>query len=361
MTDLRVILVGLGARSRVWRRVLANDPSSRIVGVVDTDAANLAAALAELPDAVGGRALEEVAERVDADAVILITPPGGREAQIAAACAARLAILAEKPLADTFAAAQAHTARAAAAGVPLSVGLNFRYMPVTRALKALFADDRLGQPEIGRFLYERWRDGRQARLNKYPLTMDQPMLWEQSIHHFDLMRFVYGREPVAIAARTWNPSWSMYAGDANVAALISFEGGLEVTYQGTWAANWDHLGFDWRSDCPGGIAVQRDMFGDLAYARRDDKTLTQVDLPHFETWIDDAAGLWAEFAAHLRGAGPLPCPATDHLNSLRMVEACIRAAATGQTITLNAPTVAAEPSGAALDTSNSSPTERMTQ
>lgn len=347
MTDLRVILVGLGARARVWRRVLGDDPASRIVGLVDSNPVHLAAAMADLPDAVGGATLEDVATRVSADAVILITPPGGREAQIAAACAAGLAILAEKPLADTFAAAKAHAAMAELAGVPLCVGLNFRYMPVTRALKALFADDQLGPPEIGRFLYERWRDGRQARLNKYPLTMDQPMLWEQSIHHFDLMRYVYGREPVAIAARTFNPSWSMYAGDANVSALITFEGGLEVTYQGTWAANWDHLGFDWRSDCRDGIAVQRDMFGDLAFARRDDKALTPVDLPPFETWIDDAAGLWAEFAAHLRGAGPLPCPADDHLNSLRMVEACIRAAATGQTITLNVQTVAAEPVGAA--------------
>ncbi|MFN4128691.1 MAG: Gfo/Idh/MocA family protein [Paracoccaceae bacterium] len=347
MTRLRIILVGLGARSRVWRRVLADDAGTCIVGLVDPDRANLAAARADLPEALGGATLADVAARVDADAVILITPPGGREAQIAAACAAGLAILAEKPLADTVAAAKAHTAMAAVAGVPLCVGLNFRYMPVTRALKALFSDDRLGPPEFGRFLYERWRDGQQARLNKYPLTMDQPMLWEQSIHHFDLMRHVYGREPVAIAARTWNPSWSMYEGDANVAALIAFEGGLEVTYQGTWAANWDHLGFDWRSDCRHGIAVQRDMFGDLVFARRDDKALTPVDLPPFETWIDDAAALWAEFAAHLRGAGALPCPADDHLNSLRMVEACIRAAATGQTITLNVPNVAAEPVGAA--------------
>ncbi|HMO71038.1 MAG TPA: hypothetical protein PKC84_05245, partial [Paracoccaceae bacterium] len=234
------------------------------------------------------------------------------------------------------------------AGVPLSVGLNFRYLPVTRALRALMADDVLGPAESGRFLYERWRDGRQPRLNKYPLTMDQPMLWEQSIHHFDLMRHVYGREPVLIAARTWNPSWSMYAGDANVSALITFEGGLEVTYQGTWAGNWDCLGFDWRSDCRDGIAVQRDMFGDLSYARRHDRGLTEVPLPPYETWIDDAAALWAEFAAHLRGLGPLPCPGTDHLNSLRMVEACIRAAKTGQTTNPNVPIAAAEPVGASL-------------
>jgi predicted dehydrogenase len=349
MTALRVIVVGLGARSRVWRRVLGDDPGARIVGLVDQNRAAVDAALADLPGAIGGATLADVAARVQADAVILITPPAGRDDQIAAACAARLAILAEKPLADSVAAAQAHVAAAARAGVPLTVGLNFRYMPVTRALRALMADDALGPAEFGRFIYERWRDGTQARLNKYPLTMDQPMLWEQSIHHFDLMRHVYGREPVAISARTWNPSWSMYAGDANVSALITFEGGLEVTYQGTWAGNWDRLGFDWRSDCRDGIAVQRDMFGDLCFAHRHDADLTPVPLPAFETWIDDAAALWAEFAAHLRGQGPLPCSGTDHLKSLRMVEACIRAAKTAQTINPNVPIAAAEPVGASLN------------
>jgi predicted dehydrogenase len=170
------------------------------------------------------------------------------------------------------------------------------------------------------------------RMNKYPLTMPQPMLWEQSIHHFDLMRFVYGAEPVGIAARTFNPPWSMYRGDANVAALITFDNGIEVTYQGTWAGNWDHLGFDWRTDCAQGIAVQADMFGALSYALRDDRTITPVPLPRHEIWIDDAAALLADFTAHLLDDAPLHCSGADHLQSLRMVEACIIASATGQTI-----------------------------
>lgn len=357
MSPIRVILVGLGARSRVWRRVLGDDPTTRIVGLVDRNPDALTVAQSSYPDALVGTTLDEVAARVDADAVILVTPPAGRGEQIASACAARLAILCEKPLADSVDEAEAHVAAANRAGVPLTVGLNFRYLPVTRALRALMADNMLGPAEFGRFLYERWRDGRQPHLNRYPLTMQQPMLWEQSIHHFDLMRHVYGREPVAVAARTWNPSWSMYAGDANVSALLTFEGGLEVTYQGTWAGNWDRLGFDWRSDCRDGIVLQRDMFGDLCFARRDDRDLTPVILPAFETWIDDAAALWAEFAAHLRGTGPLPCTGSDHMKSLRMVEACILAAETSQTIALNAPIAAAEPVGATLS-ETLTPTER---
>ncbi|MSO52125.1 MAG: oxidoreductase [Acidobacterium sp.] len=332
MSVVRVILVGLGARARIWRRVVAARPDCRIVGLVDQRVDAVMAAVAETAGAVGGATLAEVTARVAADAVILSTPPGGRDDQIAAACAAGLAILAEKPLADSVEAAEAHVATAARAGVSLAVGLNFRYLAVTRALKALLTPEQMGRPEFAHFTYERWRDGRLPHLNKYPLTMDHPMLWEQSIHHFDLMRFVYDAEPTTISARTFNPSWSMYRGDANVSALIIFTGGLEVTYQGTWAGNWQPMTFNWRTETPHGVVIQADMFGALGYARRDDAALTPVTLPAVEPWVDDAAALFDDFAAHVRDGAPLPCPGTDHVRSLRMVAACIESSMTGRAV-----------------------------
>ena len=116
----------------------------------------------------------------------------------------------------------------------------------------------------------------------------------------------------------------MYEGDANVGALITFTGGLEVTYQGTWAGNWQKMGFEWRTECRQGIALQEEMFGALSYAIRDDLELTPVPLPESEPWVDDARALLADFVSHFREGIPLPCPGADHLNSLRMVEACIR-------------------------------------
>lgn len=335
MTELRFVVVGLGARSRIWRRVLAEHPDCRVVGLVDTDAERLATARAESPGAVAAATLDRVTSEVEADVALLCTPPSGRRDQIAGACSAGLAILAEKPLADSVSEAEAFVAATADAGVALAVGLNFRYLAVTRALKELFAQERLGPPEFGRFTYERWRDGRLPRLNRYPLTMSQPMLWEQSIHHFDLMRYVYDAEPVRISARTFNPSWSMYDDDANVSALISFAGGIEVSYHGTWAGNWRRMGFEWRTECRDGVAVQGDMFGRLGWARRDDAELTPVDLPDEEPWVDDARALLADFVAHLRDGAPLPCPGDDHLNSLRMVEACVRASSGEGTVDLH--------------------------
>lgn len=332
MSPLRIIIVGLGARAQYWMRVINANSDCRIVGLIDPIEANRERALAQCPGAVAASDLDLVG-KLSADAILLCTPPQGREAQMEAACKAKLAILAEKPLADSVEVAQRYVEMAEAADVPLMVGLNFRYLPVTQATLKVFSEE-VGPPEFSRFTYERWRDGHQPHFNKYPLSMVQPMLWEQSIHHFDLMRYVYKAEPTQIYARTFNPSWSMYADDANVSALITFENGLVVTYQGTWQANWKVPGFEWRHECANGVVLQKDQFGDLGYARRVDGSLTAIDLPPYQQWIDDAVALLAAFVAALKGNQPLECTGRDHLHSLRMVQACILSSQIDQAINL---------------------------
>ncbi|MDX2138777.1 MAG: Gfo/Idh/MocA family oxidoreductase, partial [Chloroflexota bacterium] len=214
MNPLRIVLGGLGVRGRHWADVITRSPRCEIVAYADPNpaaCARMATQFGERPAFASVEAALAAMEGVDA--VVLANPPIGRQAQVEAAVARKLPLLIEKPLALDVAEAEQLVATAERANVPLMVGLNFRYLGVTKAAIQLFADGTVGQPAFARFTYERYRDGNRPDLNKYPLTMDQPMLWEQSIHHFDLLRYVYGQEPVAVEARTWNPPWSMYASD----------------------------------------------------------------------------------------------------------------------------------------------------
>jgi predicted dehydrogenase len=342
---LRLVLAGLGARGRYWRTVIEREPRAIAVGFVDPSPA-ARAAFADLEPGVPAFAdLAEAVAAVGPDALVLATPPDTRDAHLDLACAQRLPLLVEKPLALDLATATRYVEQAERAGVPLMVGLNFRYLDVTRQTVRLLAEGAVGRAEFARFTYERWRDGHRPGINRYPLTMVHPMLWEQSIHHFDLLRFVYGAEPVSIYARTFNPSWSMYDDDANVSALFAFDGGLTVNYQGTWQSSHVTPTFEWRSECSGGVIVQRDQFGDLAYARRADPDLTPVALAPHETWVTDTSGVLAAFVAHLIDHRPLECSGRDHLRSLAMVEACVRSSAEGVVVT---PAVVGPPIGVGM-------------
>ena len=327
---LKVLLAGLGVRGRHWAEVIKRSERAGLAAFADPSPEALARAVAEFgerPTFASVAAALAALDRVDA--LVLANPPMGREGIVRRACARRLPMLIEKPLALNLGEAATLVRIAEAAGLSLMVGLNFRYLAVTQALLRLLAESAVGQPEFARFTYERWRDGRRPDLNDYPLVMDHPMLWEQSIHHFDLMRFVYGQEPEYIQCQTWNPSWSMYAGDSNVAALIEFEGGLRVNYQGTWQGSWAAPGFEWRTDCADGIITQRDEFGALYYARRDEAELTPVPLPTHERWISETTALFAAFVEHIVDGAALQCSGRDHLMSLAMLEACIQSSASG--------------------------------
>lgn len=332
---LRVILAGLGVRGKYWAEVITESSDAVIAAYVDPNPAARQRAIETFGDRPAFETVEDAIRGTpEAGALVLANPPIGREAQVRAACAARLPMLIEKPLALSVTEAAQLVAIAEDAGIPLMVGLNFRYLPVTIETRRLLASGQIGVPAFGRFTYERYRDGNRPDLNKYPLTMDQPMLWEQSIHHFDLLRYVYGSEPVAVQARTWNPPWSMYESDANVAALFTFENGMVVNYQGTWQSAWSEPQFEWRTDCTGGIIRQFDQFGALNFGTRFQKDLTPVPLPQHRIWVSETKGLFEAFCdAVLRGQ-PLQCSGRDHLQSLAMVEACAISSRAGSTIAI---------------------------
>jgi len=308
--------------------------------VVDTDPGRIAAFDAHQPGVPSYPGLEAALAGTKSDggpdAVLLVTPPVGRLEQARAIFAAGLPLLAEKPLAVDLAEAGAIVRLAEAHGLPLTIGLNFRYLAITQAIRDLVARREFGYPGFGQFTYQRNRDGRQPRLNKYPLTMRHPMMLEQSIHHLDLIRFAYGREVAAVACRTWNPPWSMYAHDANVSCLLTLADGMAVDYLGTWAGGWNELKFQWRTDCADGVIVQQELFSDLATARTGDAALTAVALPECRAFVDDTRALLDAFIAAVRQRTAPPCDGRDHLRTLALCFAAIESAATGSRIALDA-------------------------
>lgn len=349
---IRFIQAGVGVRGAHWARVMRKDPRVTVVAYVDVrlEVAHQKAVEWGHPETPCFADLGEALKIVECDAVLLVTPPEGHFAQTMLAFEHGRHVLCEKPLVEELAEAIELVRQAENRGLHLMVGMNFRYLPVSQAIHQFIRERRFGPPGYGHFVYLRHRDGRRPDLNDYPLTMLQPMLLEQSIHHLDLLRYCYGVEVETLTADTWRPGWSTYADDCCVSVLLQFAGGLRVNYLGTWTSGWNKFHFQWRTDCSGGAIIQQAQFGDLhmvefqPHLAKDGKLfkgtdeaepLQPVPLASSEDFIDDTRGLLAEFVEALVNGSPVETSGKDHLKTLSLVLACIEAAETRQWIRMH--------------------------
>ena len=346
---IRIAQVGVGVRGKQWARVIREEPNAAVVAYVDLRFPALKQEMAEFGEAVP--CFNDLAQALDEtkpDAVLLATPPEGHREQAMMAFERGMHALVEKPLTEDLAEAIHLVREAERRNLQLMVGMNFRYLPTHQAIRRTISGGQLGQPSFAQFSYLRHRDGRRADLNKYCLTQKQPMLMEQSIHHLDLMRYCYGREVEWVQADTWNPPWSTYQDDSNVSVLLCFEGGLRVNYLGTWTAAWNKFDFRWRTDCSGGVLIQKAQFDDLYMARfspelalsggrfkAEAEPLEPVRLKPAEYFIDDTRGLLAEFVEALGASKPVETSGEDHLKTLALILACIESGKTGQRVQMS--------------------------
>jgi predicted dehydrogenase len=333
---VRTALVGLGARGKVWARLVADERLAQLAGCVDVDASNLrwAQGRFRVPDEACFSALRPALAALKPDLVILATPPIDRYRQALDVFESGAHLLCEKPLALDLGEAVRIVEMAEQAHRGLAVGVNFRYQHAVTRARLILAAGEIGAPNFARYIYWRNRDGMLPRLNKYPLTMRQPMLYEQTIHHVDALRFVYGAEVERVWCRCHNPRWSMYRDDATVVAALEMTGDLLVNYAGTWAAQTKMTQFLWRTDCDGGALFQHEMFSDLRIARgKDAEAAERIPLPDQEPLVDDARLLLTHVLEQLLDGGTAPEPSGgDHLRTLAVIAACERSHRTGRRI-----------------------------
>ena len=338
---IRILLVGAGVRGAMWARVIAEAPGATLAGIVDRDEARASRARDDhAPGALVARDFDAALARSggSADAMVIATPPAAHHALVSRALAHRLHVLCEKPLSEDLDEVTDLIARAKAARRHLLVGMNFRYLPSSQRIRRYACTGELGAPSYAHFTYHRQRDGNRDDLNDYVMSMAHPMLLEQSIHHFDLLRYCHGSEVASLVCDTWRPSWSTYEGDCCVSVLFRFENGVRANYLGTWTAAWNRMDFRWRSDFERGTLIQREQFEDLVRVdfdrglglrgpnfKGDGEAETPVvePLTSCTPFVDDTRALLSEFLRAVRGEAEPVTTAGDHLETLLVVQACI--------------------------------------
>lgn len=330
---LRLIQVGAGGMGRAWLASIGANPDVELVGVVDLDTAvaESAAAAAGFGGVPIATSVPELLDAgVAAGAVVNVTVPRAHHRVNTTALAAGLPVLCEKPLADSVAECLSMVAAAELSGQLLMVSQSRRYWRAVSALRRQLS-------ALGPVATASCQFSKAPHFNGFRAEMAYPLLVDMAIHHFDLARHLIRREPTAVFCRSYNPSWSWYAGDAAASVIFEFGDAATFTYAGSWCTpgletSWNGA---WRFGAARGSVV---WDGDNPpQAETDEGATVPGDLPDVPEQI---AGSLAEFVAAVRSraVGEQVIPNGEvHTNvlSVAMVEAAVRSAETGQRVAIS--------------------------
>jgi predicted dehydrogenase len=251
---IKVIQLGIGGMGDLWLNVVRRCADVEYAGFVEVsdEIARQQIAKYDLDPALIFPSLEEALAKVSADAVINVTPPQFHLQTCSAALEAGLPVLCEKPLAHTRADAHALADKAASTGVLLMVAQNYRYSAVAAAVKSALESGELGA--VSGVAVEFYKAPRLIGFREF---MAHPLLIDMAIHHFDMLRYFLGADPVRVYAQTWNPPWSWYKGDACAIVTAVFASGAHVSYTGSWCAQGRETPWNahWRFECERGILL----------------------------------------------------------------------------------------------------------
>ena len=338
---MKVIQLGIGGMGNTWLNAVQRSDEVAYAGFVEIndDIARAQAAAYNLDPAIIFKSLPEALQTLDADAVIDVTPPQFHKANSTLALEAGLPVLSEKPLAGTLADARAIVAKVQETGVLHLVAQNYRYRPLTQTVKSLLDSGELGP--VGS-VSAKYFNG--PHFGGFREQMPHPLIIDMSIHHFDMMRYFLASNVAEISARSWNPPWSWYNGDASAAATMRFDNGVYASYSASWCSqalptSWNA---DWRFDCEKGVmlvendvvALQNllrvaDRRGALANVHGDRRL---VPLQEMEREGQDF--LLHEFFEAVTQGKPVATPAQDNIRTVEFVFGVVQACDSGETVTL---------------------------
>jgi predicted dehydrogenase len=343
---MRILQVGMGSWGRYWlRRMVPQVPEAEVVGCVDVDPEALALTREQVEVPTADRfftSLPAALSATEPDAVLVTTTLAHHVPVARAALESGRHVLVEKPFAPSVAEARELVDLAEARGLVLMVSQNYRYFPAARGAAGLVAQGGLGD------LYEVEIDFRhrstvvEAEGRRGHRELAQPLLMDMSIHHFDLLRLVTGREPERIDCHAWNSPWSGFDGPPSAVATILFPG-VVVSYRGSWvnrgedtpwAGEWrmtfEHAEVSWTSrDLRGSTA------GEQVLVRPQSGKPYASALPAVR--LLDQAGSLAEFVDAVRTGREPESSGRANLGSLALALAAVESSERGAPVDLDRP------------------------
>ena len=240
---MRIGLIGCGGISRAHRTAMAKIDDAEFIAFCDIEVDRAEAARAAEGRGQTYSSVEAMLAAESLDGVVICTRPTARTELIAAAGAAGLPILCEKPPA-----AELETARRTEAAIrqhdaTVSIGFLFRYLAVVDRLREVIAERPVAYVR-SRYLAQLVTDAA-IEGGLWYLLKEQSggMIVDQGIHNLDLIRFLFGdvQEVLALGGfRSFERSARNTAEDTAVIQFVT-DSGVYASHVHCWGTSrWDN-------------------------------------------------------------------------------------------------------------------------
>lgn len=241
MAQHKALMLGLGFWGQRWMQALTASDKCDVAGISgDKDGIEMTSAKFGISKHNGYESYGDAIEKTNADIAIIALPTRFHADAARLALSKGMNVISEKPLSiDIDIATEIVEVKKKYPVLKAMVSQNYRWRPHNQTMKNAILEGMIG--DIGSIHVE----FRQPEcLIGYREFLEQPLLQDMSIHHFDLIRFFTSKSCEEILASSYRPSWSIYEGMPSTEAIIHMQDNVVVNYNSTWAArgritSWD--------------------------------------------------------------------------------------------------------------------------
>lgn len=323
MSKLRVGLAGAGMVSRHHLIAWARCDAAEVVALADPDQQQRGARAGEFAVPASYATAEDMIAAAQIDALDIAAPMQVHGELVELAARHSIPVLCQKPLAPTLAQAR-QVAGAADGRIRLMVHENWRFRPHYRQIASWLSEGHIGEAAAFRLevlsssLIDQPDSASPPGLLRQPFlaAMDRLMVLELLVHHFDVLRFLFGSLEVSSAALS---RLSPHVIGEDTASIALKAGRLQGTVFASMAA----------AGHPPQSRDSLEIVGSQGCIRlRGDELILDAS-HHDQRRIDHAAdyqasydGAIAHFVRCLAENLPFETSPSEHLAALEAVERC---------------------------------------
>ncbi|MCZ0857289.1 Gfo/Idh/MocA family oxidoreductase [Actinomyces israelii] len=319
-------LLGAGFIGRVHAGNLAAQPGVDFARVFDVDASR-AVALAEAHGVEAGDDLDEIFGDPAIDAVVVASSTNTHADLLKRAAAAGKAVFCEKPIDLSLDVARDAAAAVEAAGIPVMMDFNRRWDPAYAAVHDAVRAGEVGEVE----LVSMTTRGPSLPPVSY-LKVSGGQMRDQTVHFFDLLRWITGLEPVEVhvtGAALVDPAVAQ-VGDVDTSiAVLRMTNGALVQIDSQRRIGY---GYDERIEVNGSermVEAARHRTGFVNRYGPGEIRTNGLDAGWFERIRGTYRKSLDAFVDALERGAPVPAPISDGLRAQVIAEAATQSLRTG--------------------------------